>query len=104
MIDASLDLDLGAAEPDGPHAASLHQHLRDRLVESAIVLLRSAEKGLTTDCGHLIRRCAGLDTSRTFSPGVFVAHYALLAGLSRGDAGAVPNFPQSISSGEQNKN
>lgn len=89
MTNSILDLDLGAAQPDGQRAACLHQHLRNRLVESTSALLRSAEEGLTADCGYLIECCADLDTSRTFSPGAFVAHYALLAGLSRRDAGAV---------------
>lgn len=89
MINSSLDLELGTAQPCGQRAARLHQHLRDRLVESTLALLRSAEKGLTTDYRHLIELCAGRDTSRSFSPGVFVAHYTLLAGLSRGDGDAV---------------
>lgn len=89
MIDVSLDLDLGTTQPDGLRAAGLHRHLRERFVQSTVALLRSAEKGLTADYGHLIERCAGLDTSRTFSPGAFLAHYSLLAGLNRGDVGSV---------------
>jgi HEXXH motif-containing protein len=85
--DVAIEID--SARPDGRRAHQLHHHLRDNTVRSTVALVQSAEKGLRADHAELVDRWAAVDTTRPFSPAVYINHFALLAAISRSDAGAV---------------